>query len=102
MSKFEFKTPNKNHSLPYIKHGVFYIYKVENEKYPDMVEIAKGPKWGRAILNKKYLSLKFATLAIDVTTTEHKIDGGKKEAVKDLEKEGFDTDASLESHEDVF
>ena len=102
MSKSEFKAPNKNHPLPYIKHGVFYIYKVENDKYPEMVEVSKGPKWGRMILNKKYLSLKFATLAIDVATTEHRIDGGKKDAVKDLEKEGFDTDASLTSDDDMF
>jgi hypothetical protein len=101
MSNFEFKTPNKTHLLPYIKHGVFYIYKVENEKYPDMVEVSKGPKWGKAILNKKYLSLKFATLAIDVTTTEHKIDNGKKDAVNDLEKEGFESEASLVSDDDL-
>jgi hypothetical protein len=101
MNNFEFKIPNKTHPLPYIKHGVFYIYKVENEKYPEMVEISKGPKWGRDILNKRYLSLKFATLAIDLTTTEHRIDSGKKDAVKDLEKEGFDTEASLVSDDDT-
>jgi hypothetical protein len=35
-------------------------------------------------------------LAIDTLTTEFKIEGGKKTAVADLEKEGFDAEASLE------
>jgi hypothetical protein len=96
MSNIQFKAPNKNHLVPYLKHGVFYIYKAETEKYPEMVEVVKGPKWGRSIINKKYVALKFATLAIDTLTTEFKIEGGKKTAVADLEKEGFDAEASLE------
>jgi hypothetical protein len=96
MSNIQFKAPNKNHLVPYLKHGVFYIYKAETEKYPEMVEVVKGPKWGRSIINKKYVSLKFATMAIDILTTEFKFEGGKKTAVADLEKEGFDAEASLE------
>jgi hypothetical protein len=95
MSNIQFKEPNKTHSVPFLKYGVFYIYKAETEKYPEMVEVVKGPKWGRSIINKKYIGLKFATLAIDAITTEHKIEGGKKTAVADLEKEGFDAEASL-------
>ena len=41
MNNIEFKSPNKNHPVPYLKHGVFYIYKAESEKYPEMVEIVK-------------------------------------------------------------
>ncbi len=96
MNNIEFKSPNKNHPVPYLKHGVFYIYKAESEKYPEMVEIVKGPKWGRSIINKKYIGLKFAALAIDALTTEYKIEGGRKAAVADLEKEGFDVEASLD------
>lgn len=100
MTELKFKEPNKNHPLPYLKHGVFYIYKVESEKYPEMVEVSKGPKWGRSILNKRYLNFKFALLAIDTISTEHKIEGGKKDAVADLEKEGFDTDTLSESEDE--
>ena len=57
MSNIQFKAPNKNHLVPYLKHGVFYIYKAETEKYPEMVEVVKGPKWGRSIINKKYVAL---------------------------------------------
>jgi hypothetical protein len=56
MSNIQFKAPNKNHLVPYLKHGVFYIYKAETEKYPEMVEVVKGPKWGRSIINKKYVA----------------------------------------------
>ena len=104
MSEIKFKNPNKNHPVPYFKHGVFYVYKsdADIERYPEMVEVVKGPKWGRGIINKKYLNTKFAMIAIDTITTEYKIEGGKKTAVADLEKEGFDVDASFEVSEDLF
>lgn len=99
MSNVQFKNPNKHHSVPFFKHQAFIVYKSETEKYPDMVEVAKGPKWGRAIIGKKYLSPHFAMLAIDTFTIEAKIAADKRAAVKDLESEGFNSDESLESDE---
>lgn len=99
MRELEFKNPNKNNPVPFFKHQSFTVYKSETEKYPEMVEIAKGPKWGKELLGKKYLNLHYALVAIDTVSIENKIAGDKKSAVKGLESEGFEVDASLESDE---
>lgn len=99
MKSYEFNEPNKNNPVPFYKHNSFIVYKSETEKYPEMVEIAKGPKWAKPLVGKKYLNLHFALVAIDTLSTENKIASDKKSALKGLESEGFVVEESLESDE---
>lgn len=86
MKSYEFKEPNKVNPVPFFKHQSFTIYKSETEKYPEMVEIVKGPKWAKQLVGKKYLNLHYALVAIDTLTTENKIASDKKSALKGLEE----------------
>lgn len=94
--KITFKNPNKNHPSPFFRYQMFSVCKVENEKYPDMVEISRGPKWGNDIVGKKYLNEEYAIKAIELFKSEHLINRAKSQTVKMLEKEGYDADAALE------
>ena len=48
----EFKKPNKNHPQPFIRHSNFSIMKAATEKYPEMVEILRGPSYARKFFGK--------------------------------------------------
>lgn len=91
-----FKKPNKNHTSPFFRYQMFSVSKVGNEKYPDMVEISRGPKWGRPIIGKKYLDEKYAVKAIDSFKVDYMITKSKVKVLKTLENEGYDVDAALE------
>jgi hypothetical protein len=94
--KITFKNPNKNHPSPFFRYQMFSVCKVENEKYPDMVEISRGPKWGKEIIGKRYLDESYAVKAIDLFKGNHLIDKSKVKVLKTLENEGYDVDAALE------
>lgn len=96
-----FSKPNKNHPNPFYRYQLFSISKVGNEKYPDMVEISRGPKWGKEIIGKKYLNPMFAIKSIDLHKSENLIQKDKKKVVKSLEREGFDVDVALEVMSDI-
>ena len=91
-----FKKPNKNHTSPFFRYQMFSVSKVGNEKYPNMVEITRGPKWGKDIIGKKYLDENYAIKAIELFKSEHLINRAKSQTIKMLEKEGYDADAALE------
>lgn len=91
-----FKNPNKNHTSPFFRYQMFSVSRVENEKYPNMVEISRGPKWGKDIIGKKYLDETYAVKAIDLFKSEYMITKSKVKVIKTLENEGYDVDAALE------
>lgn len=94
--KITFKNPNKNHPIPFFRYQMFSVCKVENEKYPNMVEISRGPKWGKEIIGKQYLGENYAVKAIDLVKGNHLIDKSKGKVIKTLENEGYDVDAAVE------
>ena len=94
--KITFKNPNKNHSTPFFRYQMFSVSKSTTEKYPDMVEVSRGPKWGKEIVGKKYLNETYAVKAIELIKSEYLISKSKSKVMKTLEKEGYDVDAALE------
>ncbi len=60
-----------------------------NDKFPEMVEVVKGPAWGKHIVGKKYLSADFAVRAVTAAHAEHMVSGGAKQAKMDLLELGF-------------
>jgi hypothetical protein len=91
-----FKKPNKNHPTPFFRYQMFSVCKSPTEKYTDMVEISRGPKWGKSIVGKKYLNKEYAIKAIELYKSEYLIHRSKSQTVKMLEREGYDADAALE------
>lgn len=91
-----FNKPNKNHEFPFFRYQTFSVCKVGNEKYPDLVKITRGPKWGSELINKQYLHEKFAVKAIDLYKSENMISKAKPKVMKTLERGGYDVDAALD------
>ena len=90
MSDINFKhKPNKNHANRYFKHANFSIMDISSEKFPEMVKIVLGPKWGKSILGKQYVNPKFAVKAIDFLQIEHRILSMSSDDTKELAEIGL-------------
>lgn len=93
----QYKNPDKNHNKPFFRYGGFSICMNSNEKYPEMVEINRGPKVGKSLIGKNYVNHTFAIKAIDAFKTEKMITKQISSVVSVLESEGYDVDAALEA-----
>lgn len=93
----EYKNPDKNHSNPFFRYGSYSISMSPTDKYPDMVEISRGPKVGRRLIGRKYLNHFYAMKAIDTFKTERMINSQISSVVSTLESEGYDVDMALEA-----
>jgi hypothetical protein len=64
------------------KGGLSYnnvrIEEIPSEKFPNMVQIAKGPAGLKTLIGKKFVSLTKAVLAIDTTHAERLISNSKR------------------------
>jgi len=69
----QFKKPNKNHPQPFIRHSNFSIMKAETEKYPEMVEILRGPSYARKFFGKKFINIESAIKSVDLICAERMI-----------------------------
>lgn len=68
-----FKKPNKNHSRPFFRYNNFSVMESSNEKYPELVEIVRGPSWARRFFGKKYINVPAAIKSIDLLCAERMI-----------------------------
>ena len=73
----QFKKPNKNHPQPFIRYSNFSIMKAETAKYPEMVEILRGPSFARKYFGKKYVNVESAIKSVDLLCAERMIDKQK-------------------------
>lgn len=67
-----------------------------SEKFPDMVYIERGPKKMQAIIDRRYITLDKAIIAVDVQGAENLIRGGRREAIRELQDLGLTRDLSPE------
>lgn len=67
-----------------------------SEKFPDMVYIEKGPQKMKSIIDRRYITLEKAIIAVDVQGAENLIRGGKREALAELADLGLTNDLSPE------
>lgn len=67
-----------------------------SEKYPDMVWIEKGPAKMKSIIDRRYVNLDRAIIAVDVQGAENLIRGGKREAIRELQELGLASSMSPE------
>ena len=67
-----------------------------SEKYPDMVWIEKGPQKMKSIIDRRYITLDKAIIAVDVQGAENLIRGGKREAIRELQELGLSSSMSPE------
>jgi len=67
-----------------------------SEKYPDMVYIERGPAKMKSIIDRRYVTLEKAIIAVDVQGAENLIRGGKREALAELADLGLTNDMSQE------
>ena len=67
-----------------------------SEKFPDMVYIERGPAKMKSIIDRRYITLDHAIIAVDVQGAENLIRGGKREALSALEELGLTQDMSPE------
>jgi hypothetical protein len=67
-----------------------------SEKYPDMVYIEKGPAKMKSIIDRRYITLEKAIIAVDVQGAENLIRGGKREALAELADLGLTNDMTPE------
>lgn len=93
----QYKNPDKNHPRPYFRYSTFSVEMLKNEKYPNMVEISRSPKWARELQGKKYIAPHYAMIAIDTIRMERMIDNSKSKVLQDLEEQGYDVDAALDA-----
>ena len=80
--------------LKEIEEGVWKYKNVKilytpSEKYPDMVWIERGPAKMKSIIDRRYITLDKAIIAVDVQGAENLIRGGKREAIRELEELGL-------------
>ena len=68
-----FKKPNKNHSRPFIRYQNFSIMESKNEKYPEMVELLRGPSYARKFFGKKFINVESAIKSVDLICAERMI-----------------------------
>jgi hypothetical protein len=67
-----------------------------SEKFPDMVYIEKGPAKMKSIVDRRYINLDKAIIAVDVQGAENLIRGGKREAIRELEELGLSSSMTPE------
>lgn len=67
-----------------------------SEKFPDMVWIEKGPAKMKAIIDRRYITLEKAIIAVDVQGAENLIRGGGREALAELADLGLTNDMTPE------
>jgi hypothetical protein len=67
-----------------------------SEKFPDMVYIEKGPAKMKSIIDRRYITLEKAIIAVDVQGAENLIRGGKREALAELADLGLTNDMTPE------
>jgi hypothetical protein len=68
-----FKKPNKNHSRPFVRYQNFSIMEANNEKYPQMVELLRGPSYAKKFFGKKYVNIEAAIKSVDLICAERMI-----------------------------
>ena len=67
-----------------------------SEKFPDMVYIEKGPAKMKSIIDRRYITLEKAIIAVDVQGAENLIRGGKREAIRELAELGLSSSMTPE------
>ena len=92
---------NSMNGLKEIEEGIWKYKNVKilytpSEKYPDMVYIEKGPAKMKSIIDRRYITLEKAIIAVDVQGAENLIRGGGREALKELAELGLTNDMSPE------
>ena len=95
------KTHNSMNGLKEMEEGVWKYKNVKilyqpSEKYPDMVWIEKGPAKMKSIIDRRYITLDKAIIAVDVQQAENLIRGGKREAIRELEELGLSSSMTPE------
>ena len=94
----------KHRSMNGLKEMEVGVWKYKNvkilytpsEKYPDMVYIERGPAKMKSIIDRRYVTLEKAIIAVDVQGAENLIRGGKREALAELADLGLTNDMSPE------
>lgn len=94
----------KHRSMNGLKEMEAGVWKYKNvkilytpsEKFPDMVYIEKGPQKMKSIIDRRYITLEKAIIAVDVQGAENLIRGGKREALAELADLGLTNDLSPE------
>jgi hypothetical protein len=61
-----------------------------------MVYIEKGPAKMKSIIDRRYITLEKAIIAVDVQGAENLIRGGKREAIRELEELGLSSSMTPE------
>jgi len=95
------KTHRSMNGLKEMEEGVWKYKNVKilyqpSEKYPDMVWIEKGPAKMKSIIDRRYITLDKAIIAVDVQGAENLIRGGKREAIRELEEFGLSSSMTPE------
>ena len=95
------KTHNSMNGLKEMEEGIWKYKNVKilyqpSEKYPDMVYIEKGPAKMKSIIDRRYITLEKAIIAVDVQGAENLIRGGKREALAELADLGLTNDMTPE------
>ncbi len=93
--------PNSMNGLKELEAGIWKYKNVKilytpSEKYPDMVYIEKGPAKMKSIIDRRYITLEKAIIAVDVQGAENLIRGGKREAIRELEELGLSSSMTPE------
>ena len=92
---------NSMNGLKEMEEGVWKYKNVKilyqpSEKFPDMVWIEKGPQKMKSIIDRRYITLEKAIIAVDVQGAENLIRGGKREAIRELQELGLSNTMSPE------
>ena len=72
---------NKEDKLRYLNHT---IINTPTDTFPEMVTITKGAK-KYDLVDRKYITLHKAKIAVEVATVDTRIKNGAKQAKKDME-----------------
>jgi hypothetical protein len=93
----QYKNPDKSHTKPFFRYETYSICMSPTEKYPEMVEICRTPKTGKALLGKKYVNHFFAIKSINTYKAEKMIRKQFSNTVSVLETEGYDVDTLVDT-----
>jgi len=93
--------PNSMNGLKEMEEGIWKYKNVKilytpSEKFPDMVYIEKGPAKMKSIIDRRYITLEKAIIAVDVQGAENLIRGGKREAIRELAELGLSSSMTPE------
>ena len=72
-----------------ISYNNVRIEEISSEKFPDMVQLSKGPAKLKSVIGRKFISLEKAVLAIDVAVVESLIGGEKLKAKLEMVESGI-------------